>query len=198
MARNHRDFLELRGELVYLQKLDREDIDQYWEAFASSSVESKIFTGTQMVFSKSDLEGYVESIASDRNRMDFLIFARETGQLVGEVVLNDISRFNRSGNIRVAIFHQQNFSKGFGTEAMILALDFGFGMFGLHRIDLSVLSFNERGLHVYQKLGFRQEGVLRDAVYFDHQYHDLVMMSILEDEFREKYRTQESSLRKFL
>lgn len=189
MSLNHRNFLELQGELVYLRKFDKEYIDVYWECFKNSCVESTIFTGTQQVFSKSDLEGFVESIASDHSRVDFLIFTIEKDELVGEVVLNDMSRLNRSANIRVGLFQTQHFGHGYGTEAMVLALNYGFGMLHLHRIDLGVFPFNKRGIHVYEKLGFQREGVQRDAVYFDHRYHDQIIMSILEDEFREKYRS---------
>lgn len=64
---------------------------------------------------------------------------------------------------------------------MILALDYGFGMFNLHRVDLQVYDFNERRLHVYETIGFKREGVLRDYLYFNHKYYDAVVMSILEN-----------------
>ena len=59
-------------------------------------------------------------------------------------------------------------------------------MLNLHRIELEVLTFNERAIHVYEKIGFNREGIKRDGCYFDHQYYDLITMSILEDEFRTK------------
>ena len=52
------------------------------------------------------------------------------------------------------------------------------------RYELNVFSYNDRALHVYEKLGFKREGVQRDAFYYDHEYHSSILMSILEDEFR--------------
>ena len=46
------------------------------------------------------------------------------------------------------------------------------------------MGFNEEVLGFYEKVGFKREGVQRDGYYYDHQYDDFVMMSILEDEFR--------------
>lgn len=191
---NDHRFIELKGDGVYLRKLGQEYLESYWESMDHVSVESTIYTGTQQIFTKSDLESYLESIASDPSRIDFLIFTHATHELVGEVVLNEISRINRSANIRVSLFHKDHFGQGYGTEAILLALNYGFGMYNLHRIELGVLSFNTRGIHVYEKIGFQKEGVLRDAVYFDHQYYDLITMSILEDEFRKKYRTEINTL----
>ena len=45
-------------------------------------------------------------------------------------------------------------------------------------------SMSERAIRFYEKVGFRKEGVQRDGYYCDHQYHDFVMMSILDDELR--------------
>lgn len=192
-----RNFLELKGSLVYLKKLDKSYTEEYWQAFDASSIETMIFTGTQAVFSKSDLERYLESISSDRSRVDFLIFSKDTNEIVGEVVLNEINRNNSSANIRILIFHKDNFGKGYGTEAMTLALHYGFGMLGLHRIELGVLPFNDRAVYTYEKIGFQREGILRDGEFFNHRYHDLIVMSMLEHEFREKYLDKDLSIKDF-
>jgi RimJ/RimL family protein N-acetyltransferase len=51
-------------------------------------------------------------------------------------------------------------------------------------VTVGVVGFNEAALCFYEKVGFKREGVQRDGYYYDHQYHDFIMMSILEDEFR--------------
>ncbi|MCM1991604.1 GNAT family N-acetyltransferase [Oceanirhabdus seepicola] len=177
----------LDGDKIYLRRLDISDIEIYADSGVNMDLESRIFTGTVGVFTKSQSEKYINSIMSDSSRIDFLIISKEDNSIVGEVVLNDINRNSRNSNIRIAIFEGENFGKGYGTEAMILALDYGFGMFNLHRIDLTVYDFNERGIHVYEKIGFKREGVLRDYLYFNHNYYDAIVMSILEDEFRESH-----------
>ena len=63
--------------------------------------------------------------------------------------------------------------------------DFAFEELKLHRLELDVYSFNPRAERVYQKAGFRREGVLRDAVLDGQQYVDDILMSILEEEWRQ-------------
>lgn len=193
MRLSMRNFLELSGNLVYLKKLDKEYLEQYWENLSNCSIESTVFTGTQQVFSRSDIEVYLEDISQDRSRIDFLIFSKETNKLVGEVVINDIHRNNRSGSIRVSINRKEDFSKGYGSEAIVLALNYGFGMLNLHRIELEVFPFNERAIYVYEKIGFVREGIRRDGCFFNNKYYDMITMSILEEEFREKYNNVDLS-----
>ncbi len=70
-------------------------------------------------------------------------------------------------------------AKAYGTEAARLAVDYGLHTLNLHRIELEVYDFNPRARHVYEKIGFVVEGVRRDALLWDGEYHDAILMSIL-------------------
>lgn len=180
-------FLELKGEKVDLQKLEPKFTALYLQYMGQLDTATRILTTTGQVFSDNDMEGYIERVSADNSRIDFLIFDVSTQQLLGEVVLLDIDSRNRSAHIRIAIARQENFGKGYGSEAMLLALQYGFGMQAMHRIELEVLSYNERAIHVYEKLGFRKEGLKRDGCYYNHRYHDIITMSMLDHEFRQQY-----------
>lgn len=184
MLLNIRNFIELKGNLIYLKKSDEEYIEQYWEGLNNCSIESTVFTGTQQVFNKSGVARYLENISEDTTRVDFLIFVKGSNKIVGEVVINDIYMNNRSASLRIAINKKEDFSKGYGTEALILALNYGFAMLNLHRIELEAFPFNKRAIHVYEKIGFIKEGIRRDGCFFNNKYYDMITMSILEEEFR--------------
>lgn len=64
-------------------------------------------------------------------------------------------------------------------------VDSSFEVLKLHRLSLDVFSFNVRAEKCYLKAGFKREGVLRDAVLNGDEYADDILMSILEDEWRE-------------
>ncbi len=118
-----------------------------------------------------------------------MIITKETGEFAGEVVLNDVDLINRSANTRIALDGARFTGKGYGSEAMLHMLRYGFNTMHLHRIHLGVCAFNPRAIHVYKKLGFRQEGIERDALYQDGEFHDMITMSMLEDEFRALYES---------
>lgn len=182
-----KNYLELNGELIYLEKLDGEHIDEYWASISKTCVEANFLTTTSQIFSKSNVASFLENIVTDKNRIDFIIREKESNKIVGEIVINDVDRQYRSASIRAAIYKREDFGNGYGSEALILALNYGFGMMNLHRVELEVLTINKRAIHVYERIGFKREGVKRDGCYYNHQYYDLVTMSILEDEFRKKF-----------
>jgi RimJ/RimL family protein N-acetyltransferase len=72
---------------------------------------------------------------------------------------------------------------GNGTEALRLVLGHAFGPMNLHKVYLRVLAYNARAIRTYEKAGFRVEGVLREEMKVQGQWHNLVYMGILADEF---------------
>jgi RimJ/RimL family protein N-acetyltransferase len=131
-------------------------------------------TGTHATFTLEDYEAYIERTLNDPNRYTRAI--TEDGRCIGEVVLT-INEPNRSAGMRIALW--DGFGKGYGTAAIKHVLDHAFTVRNLHRVDLEVYEFNERAIHVYKKLGFREEGRLRDALLWDGVFHDAIVMSIL-------------------
>lgn len=65
-------------------------------------------------------------------------------------------------------------------------VNYAFSELHLHRLSLDVFSYNPRAKHVYEKAGFVQEGILRDAATdpADGSYADIILMAILENEWR--------------
>jgi RimJ/RimL family protein N-acetyltransferase len=175
----------LEGEKVYLRPIGLDDTDLYFRMLFHP--EERRLTGTQKSFTREQIYRYIEGKSQDPGSLLLLIALRETDEVIGDIALQSIDSYNRNANIRIAVMQQYQ-GKGYGSEAMKLMLDYGFGIVNLHRIELNVFSYNERAIHVYEKLGFKKEGVQREALYYDHAYHDSIIMSILEDEFRAIHR----------
>ncbi|MBG9795654.1 aminoglycoside adenylyltransferase [Paenibacillus dendritiformis] len=119
------------------------------------------------------------------NRLIYKAVETETNQTVGHISIGRIERYNRSARIgKVLIGNKSSRGKGYGTQIMQQALRIGFEDLHLHRISLGVFDFNESARRCYEKLGFVQEGVTRDARRYQDSYWSLIEMSILEDEWR--------------
>nr|MBA3627817.1 GNAT family N-acetyltransferase [Chloroflexota bacterium] len=82
--------------------------------------------------------------------------------------------------------------QGYGTEAASLMLAHAFERLGLHRVGLSVFSFNERAIRSYEKAGFRIEGRLRDAIARDGRYWDEIQMGALRPEWLERFTAEDT------
>jgi RimJ/RimL family protein N-acetyltransferase len=108
------------------------------------------------------------------------LIARLEQRIIGHLQLFRIPFERRKGVGEVFIYIHQDFQNiGLGTvmmkEAIAIAKEKGF-----HRLGLTVVADNRRAIKVYEKVGFKKEGVARDAFYGDdHRYHDEVEMGLL-------------------
>ncbi|MGN7178828.1 GNAT family N-acetyltransferase [Cytobacillus sp. SAFR-174] len=172
----------LEGDKVYLRPYHPEDLDFFYNGLYI--FDTRTLTGLKKVYSKEFMGEYFAKISSDDSRIFLVIADKENDELIGDVEINDIDWMNRSANIRIQISNGNYLSKGFGTEAMKLLLDYGFGVYNLHRFDLEVYSYNLRAIKAYEKLGFKQEGIKRKNHYYHHEFHDTIMMGLLKEEFQ--------------
>lgn len=106
------------------------------------------------------------------------------GRLIGGAELGGASPENRSAVLGIALGDKQFWNSGHGTDTMRTLCRFGFEMMNLHRIELDVYATNERARRVYEKVGFKLEGVRREAVYKFGRYQDVFVMGMLEGELR--------------
>lgn len=173
----------IQGEKIRLRPYRPEDADPLW-----ASIHNELFnklTGTHGTFTRQMIDNYVANQvkADDESRASFIIEPIENPHAAGEVVINNINHDNNSGDIRISLFDESHLNMGYGSEAMCLMVNYGFEVLKLHRIALGVYDFNPRAIHVYEKMGFRREGVLRDALCWNGEYVDEIAMSILEHEW---------------
>ena len=91
---------------------------------------------------------------------------------------------DRKARFAIGIFNITMLSKGLGTEATNLVLEYAFNTLSLHRVELRVLEYNKRAIACYKKCGFVIEGLERDSALVEDKWESDVMMSILEAEYR--------------
>lgn len=85
--------------------------------------------------------------------------------------------------VGIGIGDREYWSKGCGTDAMKLAVQFAFRELGARRVSLGLYAYNERALRVYEKVGFRVEGRTRQDVLRDGKRYDSIWMGILREEW---------------
>ncbi len=63
-----------------------------------------------------------------------------------------------------------------------MPVNFIFSEMNLHKISLLTYGFNKKAIRSYEKVGFKVEGVLKENIYREDQYHDEIIMSIFKEE----------------
>ncbi|ANN16714.1 GNAT family N-acetyltransferase [Amycolatopsis orientalis] len=173
---------ELIGEHVVLAQLDETYLEPAWRAVREP--ETTRLTGTHTKFTEEQIRKWLASRPGLDDRADYAILRGEDRAYLGDVVLSDIDEHNRSGAFRIALTGPDVFGKGYGTEATKLLLDFAFDVVGLHRVSLEVFEHNPRARRVYEKCGFVREGLQREALWWDGEWHDVITMAILKNDPR--------------
>ena len=107
----------------------------------------------------------------------------EADALIGLVRLDRVDLVDRRASLAIGIEDPARLGIGLGSEAIRLILDFAFQELKLHRISVRVIAYNERAIRAYLKCGFVVEGREREAACVDGEWHDDVMMGILEAEY---------------
>jgi RimJ/RimL family protein N-acetyltransferase len=118
----------------------------------------------------------------------FGVRARENGHLIGFLGLWDIEINHLDSVISIGIGEPEYWGKGYGTEAMQMALRYAFTELNLYRVSLFVFSYNKRAIHSYVKTGFKLEGIQRKAMSRDGGRHDIVAMGVLRAEWEASFR----------
>lgn len=119
------------------------------------------------------------------------IHVRESGRLIGSCAFSQIDGDNGSAVYHITIGERDAWNQGYGTEATDLMLGLAFDRLGLHRVTLTVFSFNERAVASYRKSGFVLEGTARQAIWRDGRFWDEYQMGILAEEWRTLRRAGE-------
>jgi RimJ/RimL family protein N-acetyltransferase len=105
-------------------------------------------------------------------------------RVIGEARLDRVDMQDRRASFAIGILDPQCLGRGIGTEAMRLVLQFAFDQLKLHRISVRVLAYNERAIRSYQRCGFVIEGRERGAAWVNGEWHDDIIMGLLDREFR--------------
>ena len=118
----------------------------------------------------------------EKQRIRWEIAIRQDNSIIGHCGFFDIDKANCCAEISYCL-KSGLWGQGIMTEALDEMLKFGFEDYGLNRIVAKVMKDNAGSVKVLQKLGFVQEGILRESLYKNGQYHDLMIFSILKSEY---------------
>ena len=173
----------LKGERVCLRPLCEDDVESIYKG--TKDEESMYMTGTRKPFTEEEVRDAYKRFMEDPDRRDFAVCTAD-GTIIGDAAIQEIDRENKKAVFRIALHSNQQFGKGYGTEAVLLLQEYAFEELKLNRLELQVFSHNPRGIRAYEKAGFKKEGVLRQALYLNGTYSDEFIMSILYGEYMER------------
>ena len=108
----------------------------------------------------------------------------ENGHTIGMVILSDINYKTRTAGLAFKRYASKEYRmKDDMYNACIALLRYAFDELGLNCITTRTLTYNDKSLNLQNRLGFKQEGVLRQRCFKNGKYQDLISSSLLKNEF---------------
>lgn len=173
------------GERVRLRADERSDLPHFVGWLNDPEVRQGLQADLPMCQAEEEA-WYENMLKQPKAEHPFAIEARQ-GQgwtLIGNCGFHQIDWSSRSAEVGIFIGDKTYWNQGYGTEVMHLLLRVGFQTHNLHRVWLRVHADNRRAIAAYEKAGFVHEGCMRQAVYKEGQYVDLLLMSVLRAEWQ--------------
>jgi RimJ/RimL family protein N-acetyltransferase len=173
----------ISGELVYLRAPERSDIGDFVRWFNDADVLHNLAMSAPM--SEAAEAVWFDRMLERQGSTDyhFVICLLEDGRAIGTAGLRGIDLTHGTAEFGIAIGKQDQWDRGYGTDALRATCDFGFGQLRLERIGLMVYEGNARGRRAYEKAGFTLEGTMRRAHYAHGRHEDVHVMSLLRGEW---------------
>lgn len=171
------------GKLVRLREYRKEDIPLKLCYINDSEVLQYLEPGIPYPVTLNEELRWFDSISAFKDTYRFAIETVSDSNYIGDCGINSIDWKNRIAGVSIFIGSGAYRGKGYGTEAMQLLISFIFDQMNVNKVRLFVYSFNERALRSYEKCGFRTEGVMRQEIFRNGEYFDVIAMGILRCEY---------------
>lgn len=171
-----RYFRKLEGEKVYLSPINVDDYPIYTKWVNNPNI-NKYLTIQNKLISLFNEREILEGLSKEE--FVFAIVKCDNDELIGNVGLQNIDYKNGNAELGIFIGEEDNLSKGYGSEAIKLLLNYAFNNLRLHNIMLTVYADNLRAIKAYTKCGFKEFGRRREALFRDGHYIDVIYMEII-------------------
>ena len=130
----------------------------------------------------------------------FVIVEKAADRPVGmaRILINQYTKRVTSADIGLMIAEKDCRGKGYGTEVVQLLLREVFEQLNLHRVSYWTVTDNIASVALARKMGFKEEGLLREEIFFDGKYHDSIAFGLLREEYESVKGRVPPALKEFL
>lgn len=168
------------GEKVILRAIELSDKEILKHMINDGETEY-LLGGWSFPVSDLNQEKWMKSIDSNNHVLRCMIDDRRDHTTVGTVILSDIDYINGTAEIHIKLL--KNFrGKGFGTDTIKTIITYAFFELRLQCVYSQINDYNMVSHKLFEKSGFKKEGVLRNRIYKSGTYHNVFVYSILKED----------------
>lgn len=170
-----------------IREIEREDMPMINSWRSSKELIEHLGAPFRYINKEVDLKWF-ENYMQNRGTNIRCSILNEEGQVLGLVSLTNIDRMNQSATFHIMLGDSTHRDKGIGSYAAKEILRHAFFDMNLNRVELTVLESNTRAIALYDKLGFKKEGIKREVVYKNGLFVNMIFMAILKSEYKNEVK----------
>lgn len=181
-------FPNLESKRFVLREVKEKDYLSIYEIYSDNDTVKyqQMVTMQTMEQAQKSVQAFLRGF-ENKKFIRWCIATRQQDNVVGLITLHSFNRWNSQGEIGFMLnkaYWRQNIMGEVGEEI----LKFAFQVMDLNRIEASVHPENIASIKLCEKLGFKEEGVKKEAAYNKktNEYEDRVMLGITKNSSKYK------------
>ena len=169
-------------ERLLLRGLCKADIDGPYLHWFDDQEVCRFNSHGMFPSSRQRLESYIEMLQTSDTHLVWAVLLKEGRRHIGNISLQSIDRYNRCAEFAIIMGDRSCWGKGYAGEAARILCSHGFNRVGLHRIYCGTSENNAGMISLARKLGMKQEGVRRQALFENGSFVDAIEFGFVKGE----------------
>ncbi len=169
---------------IQLRDLSLKDAENYYKLFADTKV-SEYLSDEDIPKSENEALEDVKFWGSLFYRKQGVFWAIRTDnsdQLIGTIGFNSWNFHNKRGEISYDLMSEY-WSQGIMTKVVTNIMLFAFSKMDMYRVEARTMINNERSKMLLKKIGFKEEGILRNYRIINREPKDIALFSLIRSDF---------------
>ncbi len=169
------------GDGFILRAIEEKDSEMLRSMVNDPNIE-KFICGFSLPVSPKQQNDWIQSL-NKSNKDIKLIVESNNGNAIGMCSLNQIDWKNRYAGIGIKLISSDAIrGKGIGTKVLKALIEYSFNELQLNRLEARIIEYNDASKKIFEKCGFKIEGVERNKIYKHGKYHNVIMVGLIRSE----------------
>lgn len=156
----------------------QDDVERLVE-LKNNKVAARLLGGNTPTYTNDGISKWVDAHNANQEEVLLVVVDTDRNVVIGHVGLYDIDCIAGKTEYGILLADDESRGKGYGKKCTKTMVDFAFNSLKLHKVTAEVLEENKASEAMFKKCGFFVDGVLRDHVFKNDQYYNVLAMSIL-------------------
>lgn len=168
--------------MIYLREITESDLPMIHNYRNKETVDS-LGSTFRFVNMETDQKWYQSYLASRDKNVRCAICMNDTDKAIGVVYIVNIDPFNRTCGAGIIIGNTEYRGKGLGKKALAMAIKHAFVDLGIQRVEGKIIESNNASRKMAAALGFKEEGIVRQSLFKNGEFHNQVQVGLLKEDF---------------